>query len=265
MGKFWSFFFALVPILGIGIFVFAINDWAPVRGHWFPELIAKSHVIDNLFNFIMYLTGAVFIGTAIVLAWIMVKYDAASNTEPVIYSHGSHTLEVIWSILPAVTLLFIAIYQMDAWANARMYRPTLADGTPMPPIVRVTGRQFEWKIQYPGKDGKLDTLDDLHLINDLHVPMDEDVVIRIESMDVLHSFFLPNLRVKQDMVPGMQQHIWFHAVKDGKFDIVCAELCGWGHYKMKGRLTVESRGKFDKWLEKAYAEQETAQYSVDEE
>ena len=65
---------------------------------------------------------------------------------------------------------------------------------------------------------------------------------------MLHSFFLPNLRVKQDVVPGMKQYVWFQAKKTGVFDIVCAELCGWGHYKMRGRLTVESRADFDAWL-----------------
>ena len=87
------------------------------------------------------------------------------------------------------------------------------------------------------------------------VPVDEEVVIALKSMDVLHSFFLPNLRVKQDAVPGMKQFVWFEAKKSRTYDIVCAELCGWGHYKMKGRLTVEPRASFDAWLEKIRTEQ----------
>ena len=80
---------------------------------------------------------------------------------------------------------------------------------------------------------------------------------------MLHSFFLPNLRVKQDVVPGMKQFVWFRPVKTGQFDIVCAELCGWGHYKMKGRLTVESRDDFDRWLEQTRTEQNLATFTAD--
>ena len=84
----------------------------------------------------------------------------------------------------------------------------------------------------------------------------------IKSDDVLHSFFLPNLRVKQDVIPGMKQHVWFKAKKIGTYDIVCAELCGWGHYKMKGRLTVESRESFDRWIQQKYQAQETSQFTA---
>ena len=90
----------------------------------------------------------------------------------------------------------------------------------------------------------LGTPDDLYTVNDLHLPVNEEVVIAIKSKDVLHSFFLPNVRVKQDVVPGMKQYVWFKPVKEGTYDIVCAELCGWGHYKMKGRMTVESRPQY---------------------
>jgi cytochrome c oxidase subunit 2 len=124
------------------------------------------------------------------------------------------------------------------------------------PIVEVTGRQFEWRIRYAGKDNVIGTPDDVHQVNDLHLPVDEDVVIQIKSMDVLHSFFLPHMRVKQDVVPGMKQFVWFHGNKPGIYDIVCAELCGWGHYKMRGKMTLESREKFDAWLAGQYAEQE---------
>ena len=125
--------------------------------------------------------------------------------------------------------------------------------------VEVVGRQFEWRLRYPGRDGTLGTPDDLFLVNDLHVPADEDFLVQLKSMDVLHSFFIPNLRIKQDAVPGMKIPVWFKATENGEYDIVCAELCGWGHYKMKGRVTVESRADFERWLEKMYAQQEATQ------
>jgi cytochrome c oxidase subunit 2 len=266
----------MVPVLGVGIFVWAIADWWPVERHWLPENINDhGHVIDSLFYFILYLTGALFIGTGVVLFWFLWKYDAAQNAEPVKYSHGSHVLEVVWSIVPAVTLLFIAIYQMDAWADAKLARPELSrqpgkdrklhteDDIVVlkPPLAEITGRQFEWRIRYAGADGKLLTEDDVQLVNDLHIPRGEEIVLRIKSQDVLHSFFLPNLRIKQDVVPGMTQHVWFRANKNGIYDIVCAELCGWGHYKMRGRLTVEERSSFDRWLADQHTQQNQAAYT----
>lgn len=252
--------FLLVPILGVGCFAWAMLDLPGMKGHWLPkDVSANGGVIDSLFYFIMWLTGVIFLATGIAQFWFMWKYDAAVTTEPVKFTHGSHTLEVVWSVLPAVTLLFIAIYQMTAWADHKMNRP-MVDGRPKPPLAEVTGRQFEWRIRYAGKDGRIGTPDDLHVVNDLHVPIDEDIVLAIKSQDVLHSFFLPNLRVKQDVVPGMKQFVWFRAVETGTYDIVCAELCGWGHYKMRGRITIESRADFDKWLAAKTAEQETAEF-----
>ena len=134
-----------------------------------------------------------------------------------------------------------------------MRRPRMA------PSVEVVGRQFEWRIRYPGRDDTLGTADDLFVVNDLHVPIDEDFLVQLKSMDVLHSFFLPNLRIKQDAVPGMKQPVWFKATEAGTYDIVCAEVCGWGHYKMKGRVTVESRADFERWLDRVESEQEATQ------
>lgn len=268
MGRFWSILFLLVPVLGVMTFVCAIADLWPMNGgafafprnHWLPENINDhGHVIDSLFTFILYLTGVIFIGTATALFWFMWKFDAARNTQPTRYTHGSHNLEIIWSILPAAVLLFIAIYQMNAWADAKLRRPTEVIGNievPQRPLARVTGRQFEWRLRYAGADGEIGTKDDVHLVNDLHIPLDREVVLQIESEDVLHSFFLPNLRIKQDVVPGMTQFTWFRANKAGVYDVVCAELCGWGHYKMRGRLTVEPEEQFNKWLAQKLVEQE---------
>jgi cytochrome c oxidase subunit II len=263
----------MVPVAGVAVFALSMAEVGPFYGHWLPENINEhGGVIDELYYFIMYLTGVIFVGTGIALFWFLWKYDSYRNRGPVQFTHGSHTLEVVWSILPAATLLFIAIYQMNAWADHKMRRPVfdigpdLKEGTDddiyQEPLAQVTGRQFEWRIRYahPGADGRPGTTDDnFFTVNDLHVPVNEDVVLQIESEDVLHSFFLPHLRVKQDVVPGMKQFVWFNANRTGVYDIVCAELCGWGHYKMKGRLTVESREDFDRWLAEQYAEQQRTQ------
>jgi cytochrome c oxidase subunit 2 len=234
-----------VPVLGVGLFV-----WAPFNNHWLPkDVSAHGHEIDHLFNFILWLTGAVFVATEMLLFWFIWRYDAKRSTTPVQFTHGSHNLEIVWKILPAATLLFIAIYQMNAWADVKMDKPD------MPFTASVTARQFEWRIKYPGADGVLDTADDLHVVNDLHVPLDEMVMVRLESEDVLHDFFLPHMRIKQDAVPGMAIPVWFRPKESGTYDLVCAELCGWGHYKMKGRLTVEPRSDFEAWLQKLTEDQ----------
>jgi len=249
MGILWSLLFLAVPVLGVAVFVVA--PWYDI---WLPKDVSEhGKAIDGLFMFILALTGVVFIATEVLLFWFLWKYDAASATGPAKYIHGSHAVEVIWTIIPAATLLFLAIYQMNTWADVKMRRPAMAAS------VEVVGRQFEWRLRYPGRDGTLGTPDDLFLVNDLHVPADEDFLVQLKSMDVLHSFFIPNLRIKQDAVPGMKIPVWFKATENGEYDIVCAELCGWGHYKMKGRVTVESRADFERWLEKMYARQEATQ------
>ncbi len=249
-GMFWGLLFLAVPILGVATFAIA-----PSFDVWLPRDVSEhGRQIDSLFYFILALTGVVFIVTELLLFWYIWKYDAAARgDEKATYIQGSHTLEVVWTIIPAATLLFLAIYQMNAWANVKMRRPD------MPPTVEVVARQFEWRLRYPGRDGQLGTPDDLHLVNDLHLPVDEEILVQLKSMDVLHSFFLPNLRIKQDAVPGMKIPVWFKGTATGSWDIVCAELCGWGHYKMKGKITFVPRPEFDAWLERKYAEQEATQ------
>ena len=244
--KIWSLLFLLVPILGCATFIYGY-----AADIWLPEDISEhGRRIDHLFYFILWLTGVTFVATEVAMCVYMWRYDGRTNTEPVKFTHGNHSLELVWTIVPSAVLLFIAIYQMDAWAGQRTRKPA------GPPTAEVTGRQFEWRIRYPGPDGQLHTPDDIHDVNVLHVPVDEESLIVIKSADVLHSFFLPNLRIKQDVVPGMKQHVWFKAKETGKYDIVCAELCGWGHFRMKGQVTVESRPAFDAFLREKYEAQQ---------
>lgn len=270
MGRFWSLLFLMVPVFGVGTFVWAMAGWWPMHGHWLPENInAHGGVIDSLFMFILVLTGVIFVATTMAMFWFMWRYDSGANRDPVTFTHGSHTLEVVWSILPAATLVFIAIYQMNAWADAKMRRPKMPSGEIKPPLAEITGRQFEWRLRYAytkpegWKQGEpfIFGSDDIYLVNDLHLPVNEEIVLSIKSADVLHSFFLPNLRVKQDVVPGMKQFVWFQPTKSGVYDIVCAELCGWGHYKMRGRVTIESREKYDLWLAQKAQEQNQAGFT----
>ena len=265
MNKFWSLLFFTVPVLGTLVFVVA---WMgreastdayfnlPFTEHWLPEDISETgYRIDGLFNFILILTGIVFILTECALVYFLWKYDGLTSTEPTKFTHGNHALEIIWSVVPSMTLVFIALHQLDAWREAKM-----ASGAPQAPVeIEVIARQFEWRLRYPGPNGKLGDADDFHTVNDLHVPVNRDVQIVLRSQDVLHSFFLPNLRVKQDAVPGMKQNVWFKAKKEGQYDLVCAELCGWGHYKMKGFLTVQSQEAYDRWHAEMVADSQRTQ------
>ncbi len=247
---FWSLLFLAVPVMGVATFVLGgmYNIWLP------RDVSEHGRVIDGLFMFILWLTGVVFVATEMALFYFAWKYAVGKNAKPVKFTHGSHSLEVVWTILPAVTLLFIAIYQMDAWAAAKMRPPD------MPITCEVTGRQFNWDFRYPGPDNELYTRDDIvRTDGNLYLPYGEEVLLKITSADVLHSFFLPNLRLKQDVVPGMDQRMWFKAVENGSFDIVCAELCGWGHYKMKGRIHLLTREKYEQKLEEMRREQESVQ------
>jgi cytochrome c oxidase subunit 2 len=196
--------FLLVPVLGVASFALA-----PVYQHWLPVDVSEhGHTIDHLFYFILWLTGVVFVATEGTLFWFLWRFDSREKRK-VVYSHGSHSLEIIWTIIPAATLLFIAIYQMNAWAESKIRNPAagpdgiLGTADDMPPTLEVTARQFEWRLRYPGKNGVLGDQDDVHVVNDLRLPVQEEILVDLKSADVLHSFFLPNLRVKQDAVPGM--------------------------------------------------------------
>jgi len=102
---------------------------------------------------------------------------------------------------------------------------------------------------YPGPDGQFNTEDDLQLENDLHIPVGKVVRVILKSKDVIHSFFLPHLRLKQDCVPGREIVAWFEATKPGRYEIPCAELCGFGHSGMKGFLTVHSAEDYEAWVQ----------------
>jgi cytochrome c oxidase subunit II len=246
MNRFWCFFFS-----GAAAIAVLFSMIGPGYGWWFPgaSISPIGAEIDNLFYLILVITTVTFIGVHVVLGYILWKFAAGSPRRST-FSHGSHTLEVVWSIVPAAILLFIALYQMDVWARYRL-KSTFAPEAVANPVAEITARQFEWRIRYPAPGKKLSATPqpgDLYSVNDLHVPAGKPVLINLRSEDVLHSFFLPHLRIKQDAVPGLVIPVWFQADKAGKYDLVCAELCGWGHYKMRGQLTAEREEDFEKYL-----------------
>lgn len=234
-------------------------------GWWFPvDGMAHSTLgrkIDDLFYLILVLVAITFVGTNAALGYALWKGATIKPDEKVWYSHGSHSLEVIWTIVPSIVLLFIALYQLDVWASYRV-RGFIkgSDGKPkqIVAVAEVTARQFEWRIRYPARGKILKPTpqpDDVYTVNELHVPTGDYVSITLRTDDVQHAFFVPELRVKQDALPGRLIPVWFDVLDTRKYEMLCAELCGWGHYKMKAVLVAQSQEDFDDWKDQVAAEQ----------
>ncbi len=213
---------------------------------WLPENVSTfGGEVDSLFYLIYYITGATFILVTVTLVAFLVLYRRREGRRAT-YSHGNTTLEIIWTIVPAIILVVLSFMSQASWARIKSHAP------PGDVEVRVTSKQFNWEMLYPGPDKKFGTADDLMLENELHVPVGKIVRVHLRSKDVIHSFFLPNLRLKQDSVPGREILAWFEATKPGKYEIPCAELCGFGHSGMKGWLTVHPADEYVKWVQERW-------------
>ena len=216
---------------------------------WLPEDVSTfGHEIDSLFYLIYYITAATFIIVTVVMVVFLVMYRDRGGRRAT-YSHGNTTLEIAWTIVPAAILIVLSFMSVSTWATIKQHIPE-SDFE-----IQVTARQFNWDVVYPGPDGKFGTDDDVRIDNDIHVPVNKVVRVRLLARDVIHSLFIPNLRVKQDAVPGREILVWFEATKPGKYEMPCAELCGFGHSGMKGWLYVHSQEDYEKWAAERLAPQ----------
>jgi cytochrome c oxidase subunit 2 len=210
---------------------------------WLPEDVSTfGSEIDSLFHLIYYITAATFILVTVLMILFLIMYRHREGRRAT-YSHGNTTLEIIWTIIPAAILIVLSFMSVTTWAKIKRHPPE-SDFE-----VRVTAKQFNWVMAYPGADGKVGTEDDVIFDNDLHVPVNKVVRIQLTAQDVIHSFFLPNLRLKQDAVPGRNILVWFEATKPGKYELPCAELCGFGHSGMKGWLYVHAPEEYAQWAQ----------------
>ena len=215
---------------------------------WLPEnLSIYGKSIDGLFYLILWITGIIFALVEGTLLVFLFRYRARAG-KTATYTHGNNLVEVIWTVIPAIILVFLGFQSQKVWSYVR--------GNPPPADleVQVTGEQFAWNIRYPGTDGRFDTEDDITTINQMHLPVNQTVLVHLKSKDVIHSFFLPHFRIKQDAVPGITGHLWLEATQPANVEIVCAELCGLGHYRMRGFLTIESAQAFQDWLGSEYGD-----------
>lgn len=213
---------------------------------WLPDNASSfGKEIDSLFYLIYYITGAVFILVAVLMVVFLIVYRHREGRRAT-YSHGNTALEITWTVIPAAILLVLTFISARTWARIKLEAPE-SDLT-----IRVEAYQFNWDFFYPGPDEKFGTDDDRKFTNEMHVPVGKPVNLIITSRDVIHSFFMPNLRFKQDAVPGREVTAWFEAIKPGKYETPCAELCGFGHSGMKGWLFVDTPGGYEKWVKEQW-------------
>jgi cytochrome c oxidase subunit 2 len=197
-----------------------------------------------MFMVVLVVTGVAFVLVEGILIYFLLRCRHHQGQKAA-YIHGDRRIEIAWTVIPGVMLFGLAVYQYGAWIGAKLDLPAESEAL----TVSLSSNQFEWEATYPGVDGVLATADDIKApINVLHFPVNRPVLIRLESVDVLHSFWLPALRVKQDAVPGRQVSLWFEATQPGEYEVACAELCGLGHYRMRAIVTVESQAEFDAWM-----------------
>ena len=208
---------------------------------WLPENVSTyGPEIDRLFYLIYYVTGATFFAVQITLLAFLVLYRHQDGRRAT-YTHGNTTLEIAWTIAPAILLVILAFASRSVWAEIKQRVP------PSDMQVQVTAKQFNWEIAYPGPDGKIGTDDDVTMDNDLYVPVGKTIRVQLKSRDVILSFFVPSFRLKQDAVPGHEIPVWFKVTKPGKYEIPCAELCGFGHSGMRGWLYAMPLEEYEAW------------------
>jgi cytochrome c oxidase subunit 2 len=304
VNKLWSILFGVV-LLACGL-SFVISPW---MGWSLPEGVSShAGAVDFLWYVILYIVGIFFFLTETILVVFLFLYAGEGRAKPAravgwpgalkpleSVLHDSHRIEMAWTLIPALILLYIAFAQISTWADVKYQKnmpefgKTTKDGKAIVPLqVDVSARQFEWRVRYPHPDrvkrwldpandnnpevrtdfksfSSTPQFDDVHEVNELHLWKDNPIVVYLTTRDVIHSFNIPMMRVKQDALPGKMIPVWFVATKANagkdektgeyvereRWDIPCAELCGWGHYRMIGRVFVhETQEEFLDWLVK---------------
>ncbi len=245
-----------------------------------PEAAAEHALrVDNMIDYVHWLMLLLFVGWGAFFVYTLVRFRRKVNPRADyvgVKSHTSTYLEVAVAVFEAVLLIGFSI---PLWAERVAEVPSPDESV----VVRVVAEQFAWNVHYPGKDRRFgrtatelidlqsnpvgldradpDAADDITTVNQLHLPLDRPAVIHLTSKDVIHSFSLPHMRSKQDVIPGLSIPLWFvpnrtteemrERLGDPEFqyEIGCAQLCGLGHYRMRGFLTVHTQAGFDAWID----------------
>jgi len=239
-----------------------LDYWMP------PDYSAHGPELDALSLYVHWLMLILFIGWGLLFVFMLMRFRRSKHPTAVYHgtrSHVSKWAEIAVFVIECVLLFGISIPAWSRWTS----RPEKAVNALE---VRVVGEQFAWNIHYPGPDhvfGRTgpgfvsssnplgidpsdpNARDDVASLNQFHMELNRDVIVRLTSKDVIHSFSLPYMRVKQDAIPGMEVPVHFRPLKTTgteTWEIACAQLCGLGHYRMKGQYRVDTKADFDKWM-----------------
>ncbi|MDQ3281945.1 MAG: cytochrome c oxidase subunit II [Acidobacteriota bacterium] len=234
-----------------------------------PDYSEHGPALDQLSAYVHWLMLILFIGWGLLFVFMLVRFRKSKHPTAVYHgtkSHASKWAEIAVFVVECVLLFGISIPAWSRWTKA----PKTEERDALQ--VRVVAEQFAWNIHYPGADGRFGRTDVRHVtssnpvgldvsdpnakddvvsLNQLHMQVNRPINIRITSKDVIHSFFLPYMRVKQDAIPGMQVPVHFKPLKVSgleTWEIACAQLCGLGHYRMRGQFQVHTKADFDKWM-----------------
>ena len=266
----------LVLLVVIWLITFISTYFFIAKTWWLPVgASAAAAGIDHHFTTTFILMGIVFVAAQVALGYLVWSYRDRGSAFKASYSHGNTTLEIVWTVLTTILFVGLNLTSSSIWASER-FRAAASDSVQ----VEVTGMQFAWYFRYPGPDGKfgatnpeledasaggeaalgLDTKDpaskDDVVSGVMVVPVNREIEVILRAHDVIHSFFIPQMRFKQDAVPGLAIHMHFTPTQTGDYEILCAELCGLGHYKMHGIVKVVTPEEFDKWLAAREAEKQ---------
>jgi cytochrome c oxidase subunit 2 len=228
---------------------------------------ASTHApeIDHMLSLVHWMMLVLFVGWGLFFLYVLFRFRKGANPKAdYVGAKGKFSKGVEIAVVVAEAVLLVG-YAIPAWATRVKRFPSETEAT----VVRVIGEQFAWNIQYPGPDRKFgrtdiklvsadnpigldrtdpNAKDDLTTINQLTLPVNRPVLVHLSSKDVIHSFGLFEMRVKQDAVPGLDIPVWFIPNRIGDYEISCSQLCGLGHYRMRGFLNIKSDADYQKFL-----------------
>ena len=230
-----------------------------------PQASAHAAEVDELIVLLHWVMAVLFVGWSTFFVYTLLRFRQSKNPKADylgVTSHTSSYLEIGVAVVETVLLIGFAI---PAWAVRVNEFPAETDAT----VVHVIAKQFEWHIHYPGPDGMFgrkdpslitptnaigldrsdpNAADDITTINQLNLPVDKPVIAHLTTQDVIHSFAISTLRVKQDIIPGLEIPVWFVPTVTGEYEINCSQLCGLGHYRMRGFVSIQTEDEFDAWF-----------------
>jgi cytochrome c oxidase subunit II len=230
-----------------------------------PPISRDAVLVDRQYDLTLWVAGAAFVLAQLGLAWAVFRYR--DRGQPASHIRGNIALEILWTSVTLLAFVGLGILGREAWAGAR-FTPSAPDAIQ----IEVTTNQFVYTFRYPGSDGKFGRLDpslvsaptgnplgidandpagkDDIVASELTVPVNHPIELLLRSQDVVHNFFVRELRLQQDAVPGMLIPVNFTADRIGTYEIVCTQLCGLGHYKMHGLLHVVSQSDYEAFLKR---------------